>query len=568
MRIPKNRAQRAAVCFLALLACAFVVMAAFYAYGKFGPKKVLTVDVPFGLPAGTEIAVGDTPDTLAGLGALPGLTVQELHRAGDLERNGRFMDAAEIYEAISLQHPDVFLAEWGVVRTLLLADSLAPVWTSLFDSRMRNIKSRYPESSVSFLSDAMFAAKAQSFGPALELSRISTEKAPAFAYARLFYAEMLYRAGRLSEGKSEVKTAISLSRGTDADAYELLSRIFHDEGDLDSCERVIDFAVSKFPVHPKLLCMQGLLLEYKGRFDDAENVYRRILAIRPDFSGATEALLSLGQKAPPGKTAGRLSPRDQAQVACNILEPLVSRYPDNLPLREALGIAYLKGREFNLAKAQFAEIQNRDPEYPEIRKRLQEASSLPPEREVKKNILADNLNRAIDSMRTLPVQGHSFESSLGHYLVRYGATEKEFFTKYSASNFQKLKNNAWQESFFDAPYFHRYTALFDKKGRFYGVHVVVTDSNVVANKTATNTPEIYTTLLQLNSRLSGLGTETGETDCEGTVISGATWETRDNFEMLARVVGKPAEIRMIRLDKSKIPAGMRLCDYTKYLFLY
>ena len=94
----------------------------------------------------------------------------------------------------------------------------------------------------------------------------------------------------------------------------------------------------------------------------------------------------------------------------------------------------------------------------------------------------------------------------------------------------------------------------------------MTDSNVVANK-MTNTPEIYTTLLQLNSRISGLGTETGETECDGTVLSGATWETRDNFEMLARVVGKPAEVRMIRLDKSKIPEGMRLCDYSKYLFM-
>lgn len=567
MRISGNKAQRAAVYFLALLGCAFLVLLAYLVYGKFGPRKIEVSSVPFGLPLGTEISVGDFPDTLSGLSSLPVSTVQELRRADDLEKNERFDEAAEIYEAIALQYPDVFLAEWGVARSLLAKDSLSPVWLSLLESSERSLKKRYPESSVAFWLDASSAEKANSLGTAVELARVATEKSPAFFDARLLYAKLLFRSGRFEESKGEARAAISLSLGENPKAYALLSRIFHDEGTLDSCERVVGYALSKFPINPDLLCMQGILQEYKGRFDEAENTYRRVLAIRPDFLPATEALLSLGEKSPPGRMeSGRLSPKDQAKVACDILEPLVARYPDNLPLREALGTAYLKGREFDRAKSQYLEIQNRDPEYPEIQRRLQEASSVPPVRDVKKNMLADNLHRAIDSMRTLPATGHSFESSLGHYLVRYGASPKEFFAKYSASNFKKIKKNAWQETFFDAPYFHRYTILFDEKDRFYGVHVVVTDSNVVANK-ATNTPEIYTTLLQLNSRISGLGTETGETECDGTVLSGATWETRDNFEMLARVVGKPAEVRMIRLDKSKIPEGMRLCDYSKYLFM-
>lgn len=161
---------------------------------------------------------------------------------------------------------------------------------------------------------------------------------------RLLYAKLLL-SGRLAEGKGEVRVAISLSFGENPKAYALLSKIYHDEGSLDSCERVVDYALSKFPINPELLCMQGILQEYKGRFDEAENTYRRVLAIRPGFSTATESLLSLGQKSPPGRMeSGRLSPRDQAKVACDILELLVSRYPDNLPLREALGIAYLKGR--------------------------------------------------------------------------------------------------------------------------------------------------------------------------------------------------------------------------------
>lgn len=569
MSISKAKARRAAVFFLTLLGGAFIALFVYNVYLKIGPRHVDLSQVPFGLPGGTRLAVGDLPDTLAGLDRMPLSTQQELRRAAELEKNDKFEDAAEVYEAIALQYPETFLAEWGVVNSLLSQDSLLPIWQSQLDMMEKTLRYRYPESSVAFYLDARLAEKAGSASTALELARVATEKSPAFAAARLLYASLLYKAGRFAESGMEARAAISLSRGNEPKAFAQLAKIYHDEGILDSCELVVEYALSKFPVNTDLLCLQGYLQEYKGRFEEAEGTYRRVLAIRPGFQQATEALLSLGQKAPPGVGGGaRLSPRDRVQVAYEILEPLVNLYPDNLPLREALGRTYLKGRDFDRAKAQFLEIQSRDPEYPEISRRIQEASSAPPVRETKKNLLADDLNRALDSMRTLPTTEHAFESSLGHYLVRYGATQKEFFQKYSAANFRKIDKNTWQESFFETPYFHQYTVLFDENGRFYGVHVVVTDSNVVANRTATNTPEIYTTLLQLNSRLSGVGTETGETDCDGKVLSGATWETCDNFEMLARFAGKPAEVRMIRLNRDAIPEGTRLCGYTKYLLMY
>ena len=43
------------------------------------------------------------------------------------------------------------------------------------------------------------------------------------------------------------------------------------------------------------------------------------------------------------------------------------------------------------------------------------------------------------------------------------------------------------------------------------------------------------------------------------------WETQDNFEILARVVGKPSEVRMVRFDKTALPPGLKLCDYIPYL---
>ena len=570
MFVSKAKARRAAVFFLTLLGGAFLALLAHTIYLKVGPRCVEVVTVPFGLPGGTRLLWGDTPDSLAGMEMMPLTTQQELRRAADLQKSGRYEDAAEVYEAIALQYPGAFVAEWGVVNSLLSlnVDSLQPIWRSQLDVMEKILRRRYPESSVSFYMDARLADKANSSSTALELARVATQKAPAFAEARLLYADLLFKSGRYAESAQEARTAISLWKGDDSRAYFRLAQVYHDEGRLDSCELIVEYALSQFPVDVDLLCLQGMLQEYDGHFDSAEATYRRALAIRPGYAFATEALLSLGQKSTPGTSGVSLSPQERAQVAYDILEPLVQQYPENLPLREALGKAYLKGRDFERAKLQFLEIQNRDAAYPEIAIRIQEASAAPSVRETKKSLLVDDLSRAIDSMRTLPISEHSFESSLGHYLVRYGATEKEFFKRYSAANFKKIGKSAWQEKFFEAPYFHRYTALFDEKGKFYGVHVVVTDSNVLLNSKESKTPEIYTSLFQHNTRLSGVGSETGETDCDGTVMSGAIWETRDNFELLARIVGKPEEVRMIRLDKAKIPEGTRLCDYLKYLSLY
>ena len=94
MRIPGNKAQRAAVYFLVLLCGAFLALFAYFIYGKFGPRRIEIQSVPFGIAPGTEISVGDFPDTLSGISALPASTAQELRRADDLEKNDRQDEAA------------------------------------------------------------------------------------------------------------------------------------------------------------------------------------------------------------------------------------------------------------------------------------------------------------------------------------------------------------------------------------------------------------------------------------------------------------------------------------------
>ncbi|WP_295859907.1 hypothetical protein [uncultured Fibrobacter sp.] len=572
MSTPSAFARKAAYLFLVMCVGAAIAFVGYYFFNVYGPSKVTVEGVPFGLPAGTSLMLGDTPDFQKGVSSLPVQTQAELRRATELSRSGSLKAAYDIYEAIVMLFPDCIPAVWGEANTLFEMDTLTDAQQSRMNMLVAKIQGRFPGSGVAAYMDSRKAYAVGNTNASLELARIACDKAPALYEARLWYAKLLAEHSRVNEAFAEAHAAVSLSFGKSSEAFELLASMYHSQGILDSCASLVDYALSQYPVNVRLLLLKGYLEEYKGHFDSAEKIYQRILAIRPDFNPARMAVATIGEKqSPVGGMGTQLTPRDRAKVACEILEPLVERYPENLPLREALGLAYLNGRDFDLARNQFQEIMARDPEYPDIAQRIQETKVKKPVVVETNNAgLASDLNRAVDSLRQSmePATTHDFSTMLGHYLVRYGATPREFFKRYSISNFRPVADNVWQESFYVAPYMHRYTVVFDSKKQFREVHVVVYDSSSASNHLGV-APEVYTRLLKQNSRISGIGNSTGETDCgDGVVMDAAVWETQDNFEILARFIGKPAEVRMVRFDKSALPPGIKLCDYVKYLNQY
>ena len=557
-------ARKAAYLFLVLCCGALLTFAGFKVYDYYGPSKIVVGGIPYGLPAGSIVLRGDAPDFSDEMSKLPVQTQTELRRAMELYRSG-------IFDGVVVLYPDLYQAVWGEVNTLFEMPNLSDSQRDRLTLLVGKLQGRFPGSGISAYLESRTLFLSGNETAALELAKAAAEKSSALPEARLWLGELLMRNGRGVQAENELKTVVSLSGGGMPKAYELLAELYHQNGQLDSCSALVEYSLAQYPVDAKLLLLQGYLHEYQGRFDAAEKLYQRILAFDPDFAPAREAAATLGEKSPPGPGTGVvLSPQDRVQTACDILEPLVEKYPENLPLREALGRAYMKGRLFDRARMQFQEIQKSDPEYPEIQQRIQETNITRPAPIAKNDGLAANLNRALDSLRESagPSSSHDFTTMLGHYVVRYGATPREFFKKYSIGNFRPVANNVWQESFYIAPYMHTYTVVFDSLNHFREVHVVVYDSASTTNHLGI-APEIFTRLLKQNSRISGIGNSTGETDCgDGLVLDAAVWETQDNFEMLARVVGKPAEVRMIRFDKSALPPGLKLCDYSKYLNQY
>ena len=568
MASSSSLARKAAYLFLALCCGVLVSFVSWRAYEVYGPSKISVGGIPYGLPVGSSVPRGDTPDMKSELKNVPVQIQTELRRAQELFRNGSYPSAFVVYDGVVSLYPDLTPAIWGAVNTLFEIGTLTENQKDRLALLVAKLQGKYPNSGVSAYLDSKTFAMAGNQAAALELARSASEKSPALFETRLWYGELLMKESRNIQAATELKTVVSLSGGESPKAYELLAELYHQDGQLDSCSAVVEYALSQYPVDARLLLLQGFLNEYSGHFDAAEKIYQRILAFRPEYVAAKEALSTLGEKSPPGPGTGViLSPQDRAQVAYDILEPMVERYPDNLQLKEALGRAYLKGRSFDRARIQFQEIQRINPEYPDIKLRIQEANVTRPAPISRGDGLAANLNRAVDSLReaSKPASTHDFSTMLGHYLVRYGATPKEFFKKYSVTNFRPVANNVWQETFYEAPYRHTYTVVFDSLKHFRQVHVVVFDSSSSSNHLGM-APEIFTRLLKQNSRISGIGNSTGETDCgDGLILDAAVWETQDNFELMAREVGKPAEVRMIRFDKNFMPQGLRLCDYAAYL---
>ena len=64
-------ARRAAYLFLTLCCGALLTFAGFRIYDVYGPSKISVGGIPYGLPAGSTVARGDTPDLTADIAKVP-----------------------------------------------------------------------------------------------------------------------------------------------------------------------------------------------------------------------------------------------------------------------------------------------------------------------------------------------------------------------------------------------------------------------------------------------------------------------------------------------------------------
>lgn len=562
-----EQARRASLYFLALILGGLLTIGVYNLGKLIGPKTIDAPALPFGLPPGNQLAIGQDQELIPS--EISPEIRQELSRGFELLQAGNWQSAYDIFDRLALHNSNLPAALAGKARAMLASSqAITAERSASIETLLSQLERKLPGTGEALFLRGSLAYKQGQSTVALEFLEQAVKKAPGLPEPHLLLGSVLLAGGQPLGAQTQARTGISLTEGADPRFYVLLARAYHDEGSLDSCSQVVEYGLTRFPTSIELTLLDGRLQEYKGAFDAAEKVYRKILAQLPEHLEASQALRTLGEKSPPGQKAGKgmVTPRERADLAIRILEPLVAAYPQNMPLRDALGQAYLKARLFDLAKVQFEAVLQNDPEYPDIQLRLQESNAVDrnPQMEL---VMAAELQRGVDSLRIVKTAERSSSERLGHYLVRWGASPREFFHKYPESQFQKKKPLVWQESIFEPPLQIVSTLVFRKDRGLSEVHVLVRDTSYRANKRGI-VYDLYGRLLGQNSRISGIGVSTGDSECDSISFQGAVWETADNFELMLQRSTHKAEVRMLRLDKGQFETMPRLCGHMDRIFEY
>jgi len=525
-----------------------------------GSMKVSAI--PFGLPAKTKIHIGEK----AKFPQAPIAAEIDLQRANNLRMAGALVAAQDYYETILLKYPNLPIALFGAAYSIIAQDSISAQKIAKTKNLIESLAQQMPGSVWVRLLLTFTIEHEGSLSHALEVAYELASDSPAFSEARLRYSELLLKTEQPSKAASEARAAISISAGLDARAYANLAFALHKMGNIEECSELVNYALSRFPSQMGLLLLHGYLSEYSRNFDIALSDYRKILVLKPGDVNALNAIATLGEKIPPqvgvsSNYQGGISLKDHAREAAKILLPLIDEYPENLPLREALGKIYLKSRLMQEARAQFSEIYSQDFEYPNIKKLLEESSeeqyksiSLSPA--LYNKDLTDSLAKTFASMR----KGEKLDNDyIGHYLVHYGSTLKEFFSKYSITRFKKIDERTFVERYSVDSFIYENTIFFDSRKTFYAVRSVIKDSAEVGSFNYVQ--DLFGYFLRKETGMLGEGTITESRECYGDKWNGIVWTSRDNFEVLMQSSKNPRTIYIVRLHAKRFPDTGNLCFY-------
>ncbi|MDR2584366.1 MAG: hypothetical protein LBC75_12885 [Fibromonadaceae bacterium] len=546
--------------YLIIATAILIVTAILFAVFSGGSIKVSAI--PFGLPPKTKIPIGEKakfPQTPLGAEI-------DLQRANDLRMAGALAAAQDYYENILLKYPNLPIALFGAAYSIIAQDTISAGKIAKTKSLIESLAQQMPGSVWVRLLLTFSMEREGNLNYALDMASELAYDSPAFSEARLRYSELLLKTNQPAKAANEAKAAISISAGLDARAYANLAFALHRMGNIDECSELVSYALPRFPSQIGLLLLHGYLNEYSRNFDIALSDYRKILVLKPGDVNALNAIATLGEKNPPQKDAtatyqGGISLKDHAREAAKILLPLIDEYPENLPLREALGKIYLKSRLMQEARAQFSEIYSQDFEYPNIKKFLEESSeeqyksiSLSPA--LYNKDLTDSLAKTFASLRKSEKLDNDY---LGHYLVHYGSTLKEFFSKYSITKFKKIDERTFVERYNIESFIYENTIFFDSKKTFYAVRSIITDSAEVGSFNYIQ--DLFGHFLKRETETLGEGTTSESRECYGDRWSGVVWTSRDNFEILINGNKNPRTIYVVRLHAKRFPDTGNLCFY-------
>ncbi len=409
--------------------------------------------------------------------------------------------------------------------------------------------------------------------------RRAEKLSPRFAFPHVRLGEGDYRRGDWKQAETEFRTAFSLWKtdpgaytgrfgavpGLDHRPFAGLAQLFFQRGHTDSAQLVLDYAAQSGAAGPELDFLRARIDEERDQLTEADSIYRALAAEYPQRARYAEAAATVGLKPP----RGALGPSAHASAvfAISLLQPLTLRFPQDAALRLALGQAYLYRGLPALAAAaldtallldgSLAEARPlRDAAYRAWRESPGFAADTAPAPQTAAAAPRSDSEADDDGVVQVIVPGST--ALLGTYDVAWGSTPEDVRRAYPNKVFTVLPNGDLREIFSQNGRLHDYLLAF-KQGMLWGVYVRVTD-------TTRSGSDLFGEVLQLKSKISGVGKGTGETTCpDGRTFQGVIWENDDTFEFLAQFNGHDNQVRLARLAESQLPGNHRVCDVAHYL---
>ena len=294
--------------------------------------------------------------------------------------------------------------------------------------------------------------------------------------------------------------------------------------------------------------IRGYLHEYDDDLELAKEQYLKIMSIKPNFIDASLAYKSLGKKTKP-KLRVRYSPPTVAHVPDKELEEYINKLKEQYYSNDEVLHVLNKIQKKIAGKDEESLVRKEDD------KRSRFADELDfdqPDVSASTLILKEKIEEQYQRSKG-NVQDRKKEKweQFGHYLVTWGASEKEFFNKYPKSQFEKVRQGVYKESFSVGNATHEYFVRFNKKG-LWGINVYVTDS-LSGNR------DLYVHSLNNLTKISGIGQNIGKTICEDNVeLAVSLWQTTDNYEVLVQELKDRDKVSMMRLSPKYLPDSEKL----------
>lgn len=513
---------------LAVLLTGLLFLAGLQVKQRYFPAVIQATDVPFGIPSGTDIPIGDPISLYSAPRHFSEEEKRIYEKAALLSRTGDPSSAQALIGVLKeTRGQDPALLALQIRNGVERGDEPT-------DSALNLAEKQLDELLVSGISSPLLQmAKAELLlqrGAAAEASerlRAVIASSPQAFEPRALASRAYLATGQLDSARVQAQWSISLSSPSlRGGAYALLAEAHHRSGKLDSARIVTEFAMLLYPNVRDLMLLRARLYEYGAMLDAATALYSRLDELFPGDRAVALARSTLGAKRPPLPTEVTGCAGDWEAW----LDDLSVRY-GNDPEATAL----------------LVELRSRL--VPERAPVAEPVSSSPSAEE---EALATRVERAAQGATEGEIDRY------GHFRVRWGASEKEFLNGVDSSSFEKMGPGVWKSERFYGGERHRLTAHLGPEG-FFKVQLLIVDT--------TGQPgDLLGRTLRALTRRSGQPRATGDAECPGLLpFQGFVWESKDEFALLAQFRGRDNQVRMVRVDPSLFSSTPSLCEAANWM---